>query len=689
MTITQMTKTSAQTLGVPSSSEPGAHRNNGAAPAAGDPQAGKARWFGRLLKTGPGLIIVLIVIALVGRAVLGSSSFPSSIRIPLDEWLDAAISWITANGAWLFTPLADQLNAGFDVILEALVYLPALTIALSLVAVTFCLAGWRMAIFASLVLLYVVAASVWDETLQTLVILLIAVVICCIIGVAIGVVAAADRRLNVAVTTVLDGMQSFPTFAYLVPVVAIFGTGIAAAIVVTIIWAVPPIARMTAVGLSTVSPEILEAARSCGATRLQLLRQVRLPLAQRSITAGVNQTIMFSMTMATIAVLIGAPGLGAPVWSALGRLEFGQALQAGLALVLVATLLDRTSMAFLNRSSKRARDDDSEASRGPVFSLVRRHAKAFSATGVVVACTVVIYSIPDLLYADFTKPPAWMKIDMREPVSQAVDWMTANWSGGFDLIRNTVQERGLSPITSVLHATPWEVVVIAGLLVGMFADRIRGAVVVAGGIMLIGAFGLWDPTIDTLAVCGVAVIIALAVAFPIGVVMSRSDAFAAALRPFLDLMQTLPIFLFVIPTVVLLGSGSVAGTLATTLYAIPVMVRLTNVALRDTAPEVIEAATSAGATPKQILLGVRVPLGMPTLLVGVNQTILLALSMVVVSAFIGTPGLGEQILTSVTWAQAGLGIEAGVAMFLLAIMTDRVITGLSRRSGAAHHLKSR
>jgi glycine betaine/proline transport system permease protein len=304
---------------------------------------------------------------------------------------------------------------------------------------------------------------------------------------------------------------------------------------------------------------------------------------------------------------------------------------------------------------------------------------------VTVGCDIVFTSIPSVMYADFTEPPSWLRIDLRNPVNDFIDFLNAHFLGVFDWIRNTIQEVALNRIVSGLEWLPWPVVLALACAIGYSALRWRGAVLAAGGIALIGAFGLWEPTIETLSISMVAVVLALLISFPLGVLMSQSDHVAAVVRPVLDVMQTLPIFLFVIPTVVILGSGSVAGTLATTLWAIPPMARMTNVALRGADHEVVEAATSFGATEWQKLRQVRIPLGMPTLLVGVNQTVLMALSMAVVSAFIGTPGLGEQILTAVSYSDVGGGLEAGVAMFLLAVIIDRILTGFSVRLASSTH----
>jgi glycine betaine/proline transport system permease protein len=588
------------------------------------------------------------------------------------------VDWITLHLAWAYDTFASFITILFDTVMNSLLYLPAPTVALLLVAFVYAVGGTRLAILAALSLLYVVAAGVWLETEQTLALLLIAVALSTVIGVTIGIVASTNARLDAAVRTVLDAMQTFPSFAYLVPVVAIFGAGVPAAIFVTIVWATAPVARMTAVGLRGVPHDSVEAAESFGANSLQTLIKVKLPLARPSIAAGINQTIMFSMAMATIAVLIGAPGLGAPVWSALGRLEFGQALQAGFALTLIAIVMDRTSAVALKgaRTKRRtaARSDESRAKQ-----FVRRNPRSFLALVVLVVGGTLFSSIPRLMYADFTQPPTWLRIELRYPVNDFLDALNSRYQGLFDWIRTTVQESAIDKIHSGMVWLPWPVVIAFAAVIGFAALRWRGAILAGGGIALIGAFGLWRPTIDTLSICVVAVALALLTGFPLGILMSQSDRVAAVVRPVLDVMQTLPIFLFVIPTVVILGSGPVAGALATTLWALPPMARMTNVALRGADHEVVEAATSFGATEWQTLRLVRVPLGMPTLLVGVNQTVLLALSMAVVSAFIGTPGLGEEILAAVRYAEVGRGLEAGVAMLILAVIIDRILNGFSSR----------
>lgn len=658
------------------------------APSPGVPSVSSGQHYTAfsLRNASAGFVVFLVVIA-ASRLVVGGSTFPSSARIHAGDWAEKITGWVTVHLASFYQPIADSLAAVLDQVLQFLQAVPAPTVALVLVAIVYCRAGVRLAGLTVIALLWVIAVGVWVETLQTLAFMSVAVVISSLIGVSVGIVASWNKWLDIGVRTLIDGLQAFPYFAYLVLVVVVFGPGDAAALVVTIIWAFPPIARMTIVGIRGVSPDIVEAANSVGATPLQVLRQVRLPLALPSILSGLNQTIMYAVSMATISALIGGTGLGQPVWSGLTRLEFGQALGPGIALVLLAVIMDRASKVSINGTRSVARkvaDVPAVSILARLESFKRAHPRIVGSAAVVVPFALVAGAIPGLAFADFASPPSFMQITLRDPVNSVVNWVNEHLGTVLDSITDAVQSHALNPLINVLEWLPWPAVLMLGFLVGYLSLRGVGGALVAAAIGLIGALGMWEPAIHTIAVVGVAVAISLAIGFPVGVLMSRSDRVAALARPVLDLMQTMPIFLFVIPTIVFLGAGPVAGTLATVAYAITPMIRLTDSALREADPDVIEAAQSVGATERQLLFGVRVPLGMPTIMVGINQTILLALAMAVVSAFIGTPGLGEEVLAGVTQAQLGRGVEAGLAMFLLAMIVDRILRGFARRVGVVN-----
>lgn len=641
-----------------------------------------------------GLLLILLLVALaVGRLVVGDSTFPSAFNIPLGDWIENFTDWFIKNAAWFYDPIASGLTGVLTQINTTLNYTPVIAMAATLIAIVYCAAGARLSILTAASLYWAVAVGVWTGTLETIGFMFIAVLVSCVIGIVIGVIASLNSWLDSIVRAVLDGMQAFPSFAYLVPVVFIFGTGDAGALIVTIIWATPPVARLTAVGLRGVREESVEAATSFGATPFQVLRDVKFPMALPSIGAGINQTVMFAISMATISAMIGGTGLGQSVWSGLSRLDFGEALESGIMLVLLAVILDRASGRLANPAPKKnAIPTYLENGTGNAASAKRfayLHRRGLITTGAVILLSVVITLVPGLRDIDFSKPPSWMRISLRGPVEVFVNWTTINFGAVLDVIRDTIQVYALNPLTSTLEWIPWPTMIFTALLVGVLLLGIRGGLLIAAGATLLGAMGMWQATAETVALVGVSVGIALLIGFPLGVAMSRSDRLASALRPIIDTLQTLPIFLFVIPAVIFMGSGPVTGVLATSLYAISPIVRLTNLALRSADPEVVEAAKSFGATEGQMLRDVRVPLGMPTILVGINQTVLLALAMAVVAALVGTPGLGEELLIAVGSASFGSGVEAGIAMFILALTFDRVFSAATRRLSFGRHLNVR
>jgi len=198
-------------------------------------------------------------------------------------------------------------------------------------------------------------------------------------------------------------------------------------------------------------------------------------------------------------------------------------------------------------------------------------------------------------------------------------------------------------------------------------------------MVLVGSFGLWDATMTTLAIMLVATLFTIVIGIPVGVAMARSDRLKRGLRPLLDGMQTMPSFVYLVPVVMFFGLGNVAAIIATFIYAVPPIVRLTDLGLRLVDREVIEAANAFGASERQTLTWVRLPLALPTIMAGVNQTIMMALAMVVVASMIGARGLGQEVLRGLQRGDVGLGLEAGLAIVFVAVIMDRVTAGYARR----------
>lgn len=239
----------------------------------------------------------------------------------------------------------------------------------------------------------------------------------------------------------------------------------------------------------------------------------------------------------------------------------------------------------------------------------------------------------------------------------------------------------LNFLEDLFVSTPWIVVLLIMMAIVYAASRnIRITLGTAVSMMLIGAVGLWNDTMVTLAIVTVATLIAILVGLPIGILMARSDRLQSIVNPILDVMQTMPSFVYLIPAIMLFGLGKVPAVLATIIYAVPPLIRLTDLGIRQVDGEVVEAATAFGGSPAQILFGVELPLAIPTIMAGLNQTIMMALSMVVVASMIGARGLGEQVLNGIQTLDVGKGLEAGLGIVILAIVLDRITQGFGRSS---------
>ncbi len=276
-------------------------------------------------------------------------------------------------------------------------------------------------------------------------------------------------------------------------------------------------------------------------------------------------------------------------------------------------------------------------------------------------------------------PRAW-RIPLRSWTNDAVSALVVNFGDVFAAITGALLQL-LIRVERFLVALPWWLVVllVAVLVWHATGRRIVSGVVLAGLMVLVGTFGLWPQMMTTLAIMLVATVFTIIIGIPIGVAMARSDRLKMWLQPVLDAMQTLPSFVYLVPVVMFFGLGNVAAIIATFVYAVPPVIRLTDLGLRLVDPEVVEAGAAFGASERQTLFLVRLPLAVPTIMAGINQTIMMALAMVVVASMIGARGLGQEVLRGLQRGDVGLGLEAGLAIVFLAIVMDRITAGYSRR----------
>jgi glycine betaine/proline transport system permease protein len=264
-----------------------------------------------------------------------------SWRIPLDDWIQTGVDWLVANFRDEFQTIKLPIEWTLDSVNSFLHWTPPLVMLLVIVLLAWRTAGWKVALFSAVSLAFVGFLGLWGDTMTTLAMVISAVVFCVVVGVPVGILAARSEGFASVVRPVLDVMQTTPAFVYLVPVVMLFSIGTVAGVIATIVFAMPPLIRLTSLGIQQVQEDVVEAATAFGSTSGQILWKVQLPLAMPTIMAGLNQTIMLSLSMVVIAALIGAGGLGNPVFRGLNSLNVGLAGIGGLGIVLLAIVLDR------------------------------------------------------------------------------------------------------------------------------------------------------------------------------------------------------------------------------------------------------------------------------------------------------------------------------------------------------------
>ena len=310
--------------------------------------------------------------------------------------------------------------------------------------------------------------------------------------------------------------------------------------------------------------------------------------------------------------------------------------------------------------------------------LTRRGNRLVRRWALPVVAVLLIGAVVGLLATQTSQEfPNSLSYSVERQIDKATDWMVAHWRPTTISFRDGVLDVML-PIEKSLLWVPWWLFIGA---VSLLAWRISGlnvALISVGGLLFIGITDVWDEAMSTLAVVGTATFISVAIAIPVGIVMAKYDLVESMIRPILDLMQTMPSFVYLIPAILFLSVGMVPAMLATMVYATPPAMRLTNLGIRLVPLELKEAARAFGTTPWQMLVKVELPLARPTIMAGVNQTIMMALAMVVIASLVGSRGLGRDILAGVQDLKTGQGLMAGLGIVMLAIIIDRISQGLAK-----------
>jgi glycine betaine/proline transport system permease protein len=628
---------------------------------------------------------LILVLGFVWPAI---AQYPDNLVVPFAEWIAALMAWIKATFSWAtrgltaildvplkwaFGLLAKGFKIGTGPDASMIPRLSWLGVCAAMALAGYAAGGIRLALLAGLCFLYLAVFRQWDSAMLTLALIVICVPLCVVSGLLIGIWGWKSRKArDFLITPALDLMQTMPTFAYLIPMLLLFGNSPVSALLATGLFATPPMVRATMLGLEKVPQEISDFADMAGCTRRQKLWRVLVPSAKPSLMIGVNQVIMLALNMVIIASMIGAGGLGYDVLLALRALKVGQAMEAGLAIVVLAIVLDRLSQAFAAQRPRELR---------PGMSFVSRHPYLIAALTFLAVTTIASLAVPALakIPQDWTLSTApWWKA--------GVDWITVHWFDAIEAVRTSLLLYALNPLRAFFETLPWLGVVLGLAAIAWHFGRWQFACIIAGLAAFCAATGLWVETMQTVYLCGVSALVAAALGIPIGLLCSRSDRVAAIVTPIIDTLQTIPSFCFIIPVVMLFRVGDVTAMIATVAFAIVPAIRYTNHGLRQVPHELIEAGIVSGCTKGQLFRRVQLPLALPEIMLGINQTILLSLSMIIICAMIGTRDLGQEVFKALSKADAGRGLVAGLAIAFIGIVADRLITAWVQRIKARRGL---
>ncbi len=670
----------------------------------------------------PALLVgAALLLVLYNLYVHPIGSFPAEWNMHLREPLDAFKKWVVGNRATspFFVFIFEPISAGVDFVIRRaealLLWLPWPVIAAAFFLLGNRFGGLRLGLLTSLCLLFMGLTGLWDASMQTLALMVAAVLISLLIGIPAGVWTSRSNRAESVLRPILDGMQTMPAFVYLIPVVLFFGIGRVPAVIAAVIYAVPPAVRLTNLGLRRVSEDVIEAAEAFGSTPRQSLVKVEIPQALPSIMTGVNQTIMMALSIVVIASLVGAGGLGDVVLKSLRQLKVGEALEGGMAIVAMAILLDRLSAAisrisyssverhqgfrllpasWAKYSWARAVESGLDAmyracgrlscrlaaALGAVFAPLRNHGYLLtSLLAVIVLGTVCVA----LGWTDF--PKSW-DVSLARPVDAAVKWAQVNLyeigdtGVGTGPLSDFMSLYILAPLRKIFtEIIPWPalILLVAAGALGIGTLGLGTACVLS--MLFLGLLGMWEASVDTFTQVLVAAAQTVAIGIPLGVWAARNSTVERIMRPILDFLQTIPTFVYLVPVIMLFNLGRVPGLIASMLYALPPIIRLTTLGIRQVDETAVEAATAFGSTPNQILAKVQFPLALPQIMLGVNQTIMMVLSMVIIAGMVGAQGLGLEVVDGMQNNRMGQSVEAGLAIVILAIMLDRLTQALAKR----------
>jgi len=462
-------------------------------------------------------------------------------------------------------------------------------------------------------------------------------------------------------------MQTMPHYAYLVPIMVLFGIGDHAGAIATIIFATPPMVRLTLLGLRKVSPEVIEAGKMSGCNDFQLLFKVLIPTARRDILIGVNQVIMQCLAMAVIASFIGARGLGWNLLLALNQLRIGLALEAGVCISLIAVLLDKMSLAWANKQT------DYFAN----LTFFQRHKYGLFFVGAVIV-GLILASVGSFMFKQgfnyLYEVPHNKGISTEVFWNAGVDWVWDTFFYPLKIFNTWLIVDVLQPMRAIYLRMPIVATFVLVMGAGYIIGGIRSALVVGGFTLFIALSPWWDRALVTAYMATFGVIVSAIIGTIVGSLCAQHKHSSKFIIAICDILQTFPSFVYLIPVMMLFGVTDTSVLIAVIIYATIPATRYTVEGLSSVPPALHDAGSMSGVTRLQRLFKIEYPLAFPHIMLGINQTVVFALFMVIIGAMIGTEDLGQYILKALSDLKGGgKGLILGLCVAFIGLAVDNLI----------------
>ncbi len=627
------------------------------------------------------LIAGTIVLGIWHGLLPWAADYPKFVTLPLAKWITDLFKAIIDSVMPVTRGISAVLQVPLDFAIALLakgfrlgdgqsaVVIPRLSWVGILAAVTLmghAFGGRRTATVAFICFAYLALFGQWDRAMLTLALVVVCVPVGVILGLVIGIAAYRSARFdNYVVRPGLDLLQTVPAFAYIIPILFLFGFTPVTPLIATVAFAMPPMVRATTLALHRVPAEIQEFGDMAGCTRRQKLWRILLPSAKPTLMIGVNQVIMLTLNMVIIASMVGADGLGYDVLFAMRGQKIGAGLEAGLAITALAIALDRLSQA--------AADSKVELHR-PGTPFHQRHPYLLTGLAVLLLTTLIGLFVPN-----FASVPKEWTITTAPVWGALVETINKNYFDYFEAVRVALLIWVLNPIKLSLLELPWLMAVLLAAYAGYRLRDWRLGLLAGLMIAFPAVVGLWDKAMITVYLCAISALISCLIGIPLGVIATRNVWFDRVQRVVVDTLQTLPSFVYLIPVVMLFRVGDVTALIAIVAFAVTPAIRYTIHGIRQVPPHLIEAAVATGCTRRQILWRVQLPLALPEIMLGINQTILFALAMLVITALVGTRDLGQEVYIALTKVDTGRGIVAGLCVAFLGIVADRLLRAAADR----------